>query len=95
MPRVVISKTHKLFHVPEGANLMSALLKAGMPVASSCHGDGVCAKCLIMIVSGQDQLSSPNACELNLRSQNQIGEGHRVSCQTEVNGDIEVDTSYW
>lgn len=77
------------------ANLMKALLDAQVPVASSCGGDGVCGKCKIEIISGVDHLSSPNETEIFLREKNNLPSGVRISCQTWVEGDVEVDAGYW
>lgn len=74
---------------------MQALLAGGLPVASSCRGDGVCAKCRIEIVDGKKNLSPENEREAFLREQHSIPKSQRVSCQTQVLGDITVTTSYW
>jgi ferredoxin len=42
-------------------NLMELLLDNGIPVASSCNGDGVCLKC-ILTVNGEKVLS----CQCNV-----------------------------
>jgi len=74
---------------------MRALLDAGLPVASSCDGDGVCSKCKIRIVQGQKNLSKQNDTEDFLKETNGISNEYRISCQTEVLGDITVDATYW
>lgn len=74
---------------------MKSLLDAGLPVASSCDGDGVCAKCKIIIIEGAENLSGENETEAFLKESNNIPNGLRISCQTEVFGDITVDASYW
>lgn len=74
---------------------MKALLQAGLPVASSCDGDGVCAKCKIIVVQGAENLSAQNDTELFLRETNNIPDHSRISCQTEVFGDIVIDAAYW
>lgn len=74
---------------------MSALLNAGMPVASSCFGDGVCGKCRLQIIKGQENLSAINETEQFLRERYQLAANERISCQTYVNGDITVDATYW
>lgn len=95
MPKIRFSKNYPEIEVPVGANLMRALLDAGLPVASSCHGDGVCAKCRILVVEGLENLSRPNAVEMILRDRLKIPKHQRISCQTEVVGDIQIDTTYW
>jgi Na+-transporting NADH:ubiquinone oxidoreductase subunit NqrF len=42
-------------------NLMELLLANGIPVASSCNGDGACMKC-ILTANGENILS----CQINL-----------------------------
>ncbi len=74
---------------------MEALLKGGLPVASSCSGDGVCAKCRIQIVSGAENLTVENETEKFLRETKKVPADSRISCQVQVMGDITVDASYW
>jgi 2Fe-2S ferredoxin len=88
-------KNKPSIEVPVGANLMRSLLSAGLPVASSCDGDGICSKCRIKIIEGPQNLSIPNDTELILKEQNSIGKEFRISCQTEVLGDVTVDATYW
>ncbi|HVK61066.1 MAG TPA: 2Fe-2S iron-sulfur cluster-binding protein [Bdellovibrionales bacterium] len=95
MPQIHFEKTRQPLDVPEGTNLMKALLEGGLPVASSCRGDGVCAKCRIQIVSGKENLSPENDREKFLREKFSISRSERVSCQTEIRGDVTVTTSYW
>jgi 2Fe-2S ferredoxin len=96
MPIISFTKAHKAsLHVDSGENLMQAVLKGGSPVASSCHGDGVCAKCRMTINKGMENLSAINDTEIFLREKFQLQKNQRISCQTFVNGDVEVDASYW
>lgn len=95
MPEIRFLKGKPPLLVASGTNLMQALLTGGLPVASSCRGDGVCAKCRIEIVDGQKNLSRENEREAFLRERHGIPRQERVSCQTEVLGDITIDTAYW
>jgi 2Fe-2S ferredoxin len=95
MPIIHFARGRAPVTVEAGANLMNALLATGVPVASSCRGDGVCAKCRIRIVEGARNLSPEGDVEKFLREKFQIPKNERVSCQTLVNGDITVDASYW
>ena len=74
---------------------MQSLLDAHLPVASSCLGDGVCGRCRVQIVSGKENLSPIGATEEILRDRLKIPAEQRISCQTNVLGDVTVDTSYW
>jgi 2Fe-2S ferredoxin len=78
-----------------GSNLMKALLNAQVPVASSCHGDAVCAKCKVMVSQGLDKIAPANAAEKFLAEKFQLKSNQRISCQVLVESDIEIDTGYW
>ena len=95
MPLISFIKNKAPLEVPAGANLMKSLLDAGLPVASSCDGDGVCAKCKIQILQGSENLSKENETEQFLKEKNNLATNVRISCQTVVLGDITVDATYW
>ena len=95
MPTIRFQKNLPALEVSPGANLMESLLAAGLPVASSCLGDGICSKCKILVVVGADQLSPINAREQMLRDRLRLAPNLRISCQTSVNGDVTIDASYW
>jgi 2Fe-2S ferredoxin len=95
MPLIQFRKNRAALTVESGANLMQALLAAGLPVASSCRGDGVCGKCRIQIVEGHASLSKESALELYLHERHGLEPSERVSCQTQVLGNITIDTTYW
>ncbi|MEK7357408.1 MAG: 2Fe-2S iron-sulfur cluster-binding protein [Bdellovibrionota bacterium] len=95
MAQIRFAKPRPPLNVADGVNLMQALLAGGLPVASSCKGDGVCAKCRIEIVDGHRNLSPQNEREVFLRERHEVPKNQRISCQTTVHGDITVTTSYW
>lgn len=97
MPRILFAKkNHETIAVAEGANLMQSLLAENVPVASSCHGDGVCAKCRLMVMAKPEQVSPQTELEDALLSSHGLGQPWRISCQVKVlSGDVTVDASYW
>jgi 2Fe-2S ferredoxin len=95
MPFIRFVKNFPEREVASGANLMEELLLAGLPVASSCHGDGICGKCRVRVISGMENLSPINALERMLRDRLRIPNEFRISCQSRVFGDVVVDTTYW
>lgn len=95
MPTVSFVKKIPSINVQEKSNLMKALLAAQIPVASSCHGDGVCCKCKVQVLSGNENLSAPNQTELFLKEKFNLKPSERVSCQVEVLGPVSIDTTYW
>ena len=95
MPRISIPQLKKEIIVPQGSFLMKALLAENIPVASSCGGDGVCGKCRLEISRGSENLSPATAEEEFLKQKLKIDGKLRISCLTQVQGDIEVRTGYW
>ncbi len=74
---------------------MKVLLENNIPVSSSCHGDGVCAKCRVTITEGEAHLSLPSDVEKHLIAKNKYAKSVRISCQIQVLGDVTIDTGYW
>ncbi len=95
MPKIEFTKKHPPIVVAKGANLMKSLLDHGVPVASSCNGQGVCSKCRLRIVSGTEKLTPENEFERTLRDRLHIKKEFRISCQAQVLGDITIDADYW
>lgn len=96
MPKIRFAKNNRPeIDAETGANLMRALLAQGVPVASSCHGDGVCAKCRLRIAAGAENLSSRNETEAFLIERYQLSSDVRISCQAQIFGDVTVDATYW
>jgi 2Fe-2S ferredoxin len=95
MPKVKVVKKGKEIEVPADSNLMKALLANQVPVASSCHGDGVCGKCKVIVLHGESNLSLVNETEKLLIEKFNLKKNERISCQVSVLGDVEVDTGYW
>lgn len=83
------------FSVSDQANLMDSLLEQKIPVASSCKGEGVCAKCKVKIVEGLGNLSPPSEKEVFLAEKLSFKATERLSCQAKVLGEISIDTTYW
>lgn len=82
--------------VQSGSTLMDALLKIGLPVASSCRGDGVCTKCRLHVRElSAGAASAVTDFEQGLLDRIAADDDERISCQTEVRGPLEVDADYW
>ena len=88
-------KTLKAIDVETPANLMQTLLQNKVPVASSCHGEGVCAKCKVRVLGPAVNLSPAQEHEKFLLQKYQLSAEWRISCQCSVLGDIDLDTGYW
>lgn len=92
MPKVLIPQKNISLEVENNSNLMDSLLKAGLPVASSCHGEGVCSMCRVKI---EGVVNPPESFEVATLIRNKCETNERLSCQIIVTGDLRVTTKYW
>ncbi len=95
MPKIKFSKDQSEIIVAKGVNLRQALLDAGKPIASSCGGEGVCGKCWVKVMGGENTLLPPNEIEDFLKVKNELGPIYRISCQVTVEGDLIIAAPYW
>jgi len=79
MPSVTFLPHEKSITVPQGESLLRAAMEAGVHINASCGGDGVCAKCRILIEEGRvdgglsDRVSADDQAK-----------GYRLACQARV-----------
>ncbi len=102
MPIIKFTNEKKEIQVPVGANLRKAALNAGVQIyphihqVLHCPGLGTCGTCRVLVTKGMDHASPQGLLEsARLKvSMAYIGNEStmRLSCQTLVNGDIEVQT---
>jgi ferredoxin len=102
MPKVKFINEEKTIDVPAGSNLRLEALKAGINVYRwrhsifNCHGHATCGTCRVLIRKGAENTSPMTRLEkfrlgvsmVSIGFENQM----RLSCQTNVTGDIEVET---
>jgi 2Fe-2S ferredoxin len=81
MGRVTIPQRNLTLDVEAGQPLMWELLRAGLPVASSCGGDAVCGKCRVTVVAGSELLTQIGADEASVIQRLGLEANERVSCQ--------------
>jgi 2Fe-2S ferredoxin len=95
MLTIYLPQLNKSLQCKKGENLFRFLRENQVPVASSCKGAGVCGKCVMQVVKGMENLSPVEALEKTLHEKYELRPDQRISCQTEVHGDIELRTGYW
>ena len=91
MPSINLPQKNKSLTVEIGKNLMDALLESGLPVASSCHGEGICSKCSVLLTPR----GSHTEIEMKTLEKNKIDLSGRLSCQVFITEDCSVETTYW
>jgi 2Fe-2S ferredoxin len=95
MPKIYLPQLGKEIFASTGANLMQTLLGAGVPVASSCKGEGVCGKCRLSVkpLSGDSHSFGPDSDFL--REKFQLNGNFQISCKLNIVFDLEVRATYW
>lgn len=79
--------------VPAGTTLLEAARGAGLPVASACGADGICARCGMHVLEGE--VPPENDAERTLKQRNRIDAELRLSCRIRVHSDLVVTATYW
>jgi len=92
----------KEIQVPEGSNLRKEAMRAGVGLypginkVLNCHGFGHCGSCRVLVTKGMENTSPMGIMEKMRLKYSMAFVGHedtmRLACQTEVNGDVEVQT---
>jgi ferredoxin len=91
--KVTLWPDAQVVEVEKGAKLMTALKQEGFHINSSCGGCASCSDCVVIVKSGEDNLSAQKFEELKLLGNVFHITKERLSCQAEVLGDITVDIS--
>jgi len=86
---VVFQPEGKRVQVDEGSTLLSAALKAGADLVSTCGGKGTCGKCKV-IVSDENSVSPSTEDEQNALTQVEIDKNVRLACFAKVFQDLTV-----
>jgi len=74
--------------------LLSELKKAGKKIKSSCGGCASCSDCMVIVKSGELNLSPQTFEELRLLGNVFHLTKERLSCQTKLTGDVTIDISH-
>jgi ferredoxin len=81
--------------VEDGASLLDAVRRVGLPIARACDGGGLCAKCGLAILAGGEALDPPSPAEDRAKERNRVPLELRLACQVAIRGPLEVTAAYW
>ncbi len=87
--------SRKSIEVPAGTTLLEAARRAGLPVASACGADGICARCGLEILEGAETIAPETERERDVKRRNRIAAALRLSCYIDIAGDMTVTAPYW
>ena len=92
MPKVSFhyAGTTKTVDAQTGESILKIALDNGIPMEHACGGNGFCTTCMCSVKSGMENLSPRNDREENMGV---TMEPYRLSCQTRVQGDIEIEVT--
>ena len=91
MFKVFIPQKNLTLSAEPNKNLMDLLIEGGLPVASSCLGEGICSKCAVDMTPP----GVPSEIEIKTLTRNKRPLEQRLCCQVFITEDIEVRTGYW
>ena len=93
MPTVRMVPSGAVVTVPRGARLVDAIRAAGLPIATACGDDLICAKCGVRVLAGPGGREAE--VERRAKARNRIPATHRLACAVRVRGDLEITADYW
>jgi uncharacterized 2Fe-2S/4Fe-4S cluster protein (DUF4445 family) len=93
MPKVTVMPYGKEIEAYHGDNLRTALISNNFDIKSTCGGCASCGQCVIVVKDNYAHLS-----EISFEEKQILGNvfhitQERLSCQTEILGDVTVDIS--
>ena len=71
----------------------NAIRDAGLPIASPCGDDLICAGCGVWIHEGRTAREAP--VEADAKRRNRVPSGQRLACAVRVRDDLVVSADYW
>ena len=81
--------------VLRGTTVLAAARSAGLPMASACGADGLCARCGVEILDGGAALEAESEDERRSKLRNRVDPRQRLACRVVVSADVRVRASYW
>jgi len=90
MPKVTFhtSGQVKIVEAEAGKTILQIALDNGIPMEHACGGNGFCTTCMCKVKNGMQNLSPRNDREENMGI---TEDPDRLSCQSQVQGDVEID----
>jgi uncharacterized 2Fe-2S/4Fe-4S cluster protein (DUF4445 family) len=77
----------KTVHVPDHTSVLQAAIQAGLLVNAPCGGGGICAKCRVLVHSGEAAVGG----SAHRLTGEEAARGWRLACATKVTGPLTVE----
>jgi len=98
---VVFTPSGKRGRFPLGTQLLQAARSLGVDVDSVCGGRALCGRCQVLVMEGDftkhgvssqaNHLAPLSAVEQSYAQRRPLPAGHRLSCSTQIQGDLVID----
>jgi uncharacterized 2Fe-2S/4Fe-4S cluster protein (DUF4445 family) len=98
---VVFTPSGKRGRFPLGTQLLEAARSLGVDVDSVCGGRALCGRCQVLVMEGDfpkhavsshaGNLTPLSAAEEGYAQRRPLPPGHRLSCSTQIQGDLVID----
>ncbi len=90
MPKVtyILGDQKKVIETEAGKTILQIALDNDIPMEHACGGNGFCTTCMCKVREGMENLSPRNDRGENMGI---IDDPDRLSCQSEVQGDVTIE----
>ena len=88
MPRILFLPDQRYVEASNLESVLSASLRAGIPLTNECRGNARCSTCRVLVLNGLEFCCARNEKEQALAAQLHFGERVRLACQTTIVGDV-------
>jgi len=92
---ILFMPSERRIRVEPDTTLLEATRRAGLPIASACGENGVCARCGVRILAGGETLAAEGETERRIKARNRIDPELRLACRVRVAGPLTVTADYW
>jgi 2Fe-2S ferredoxin len=93
--RIRFLPSERTVRVAPGTPLLDAAREAGLPVAQTCSGEGICARCGMLILEGGEGRAVEGPDETDAKARNRVDGNLRLSCLVRTDRDLTVTAPYW
>ena len=87
--------SEKRIRVARGTPILEAVQQAGLPIASACAANGLCARCGVRVIRGRASVSEETEDESTAKRVNRIDPELRLACMAMLSGDVTITATYW
>lgn len=78
----------------QNETILDVARRVSAPIGNACGGTGICGRCRVIVLEGDDALSAETWIEHNGEN-GPLGTRERLACQAVPHGPVSVTTTYW